>query len=458
MKKSIFIVISVMVLVVAILAGRMLFRREAEPTAAFSAEQVVSQSEAVSEKIPPEADLDEVLSPTNVVMEEELPAEMANLLAKRILAAMTGGASAEAGALAPASLWDESVSLKLRRQLVWRFARSDDPADFQLLTEYLTSSDGDPRIQALILESLGESKNPEARKWVLSALDADDERIVCAALRGLAKMDHSADLALFSNFLLLTEASLGIRAEAAMALGTLTSTEAGEQLVAAYRTVGPGADVLREALINGLGQRDISETESFFREVLANETNAEHRLSIVETVSEAKGDTAPFLSDCLRDADSELRAEAAWNMGMLDGEHGDVLCEHLKTETDSEVRKRLYEALDDQEIIDVPLVLARSLQEEDVEVQLAAYTLVATRLDDIEDVAERKSAELELIGEFERMAVESETLNQRLRAVIGLRRMQTEGSGAALDRLIGQSTDPRVITATGIDLTELMKE
>jgi len=362
------------------------------------------------------------------------------------------------GAFESAGLWDAALPFGIRCQIAGRLARSSNPDEFRLLTEYLMSPKGDPRIKASAIEALGESPNPEARKWILSALSANEGKIVCGALRGLAKMDNPGDIRLFADLLFSIETSAGIRAEAARALGTLSSPEAGAQLIAAYQAMDPDDEVMREALIDGLGRRNINETVSFFRQVLADEKNPEYRLNILEAVSKAKGDTASFFMDCLSDADSKVRAEAAWNMTMIDGDYGAALSERLRTETDPEVRQRLYEALDGKKNIDIPLILARSLQEEDAGVQLAAYTLIATHLRDIGDDTERKSAELELTDEFERMAVESKTLDQRLRAVIGLRRLQTDGSSEALKRVVARSTDPRVITATSISLEELMKE
>jgi len=456
MKKIVFITGSIGVLAVVLIAGRMLFIPKAEPVSAPVAGQALSASKTASATI--EGASANRSSGITAATKADLTADQASMLAQKIMAAMTGGGSAaKVAALDPASLWDTSLSLKVRRQLAWRLARSDDPADFKLLTDYLMSAEGDSSIKALLVESLGESPHPKARDWILSALNADDEQMVCSALRGLAKMDNLDDVKLFTDLLLSSATPGGIRAEAALALGALSAPEAGTLLMTAYNAADPDDDVLREALINGLGRRDIAETESFFRQLLTTKTDAESRIRIIEAVSAAQGDTAPFLLDYLNDADNDVRAEAAWNIGMLDGDHGAALSERLRTESDPDVRQRLYEALDGQENINVPLVLERSLLEGDVDVQLAAYSLVAANLNRIEDPAERYSAELELVHEFERMAVESGTLNQHLRAVIGLRRMDTEASDVALVRIISQSTDPRVITATDIDLEELLQ-
>ncbi len=418
-------------------------------------------SELPMEEIPDSTkSVEEIVSPITLETEKELVPEKAAELAQKIMDTIVGNNSAESAKRLDASnLWDASLPLKVRRQIAWMLVRSSDPSDFINLTDYLSSADGDSRIKALILESMGESANPDARGVILSALESDDEQVVRGALRGLAKMNNPEDVGRLADLLLSDDASIGLRAEAAWSLGALSSPKATEQLMAAYQNAEVDDELLREVAIEGLGRRNIAETDAFFRQVLSTETDSDVRVSVIEAVSEADGDTDPFLKDFAVDSDSEVRAESIWNLGMLDeGDDGDFLCEQLKNETDSEVRKRLYEALDGQDTIDVPLVLQESLKETDVETQLAAYTLVATHLVEIKDPVERESAEIEVAAEFERMAVESKTLNQRLRAVIGLRRMKTEGASAALLRIVGQSEDPRVITATGIDLTIIVTE
>lgn len=452
MKRTTYTAILVVAVIAAIFIGRTLFRTAeskssitSDPTDSLpiTTVQIIDKASDVSPELP-------------AAPEEKMSSEMTQSFAKKVLAAMPRGGLAIQAALDPSLLWDNSVPFELRRQLVWQLVHSDDPADFQLLTQYISSPNADLKVTALIIESLSESSNPQARELILSALDLNNDLIVRSALRGLAGLDNPSDIKLFSTLLFSEKTSSSIRAEAAVALGALSSPKAGEILMSAYRAASPEDEALLEALINGLGQRDIAQTETFFKEVLAEETDPSLRLNIVESISNAKGDTSQFLIDCLSDADSDIRAEALWNMSMLEGDYGKILSELLCTESNPEVRQRLYEALDGQENVDVPLVLERSLQEEDVESQLAAYTLIATHLDEIDDPQEREDAEFVLINEFEKMAINSATLNQRLRAVVGLQRIQTAKADAAIERIVGQSSDPRIIRATRKNIQSLM--
>jgi hypothetical protein len=373
--------------------------------------------------------------------------------AHKILGIITGGSSGEAlNDFDPTRLWNASLPLKIRRQIAWDVVRRGNSSDFNLVTEYLTSQNGDPFIQEYILELLGSSSHPGARDLILPALKSDNERMVRSALRGLAKLNNSKDINLFDALFLSKDTSIGIRTEAATSLGMNDSPKAAQKLISAYNRADPDDELIRELAIEGLGRRDIAETEVFFRQILSVETNSDLRVSIFEAISDAKGNIEPFLKDFINDNDSDVREEVVWNLGMLEGNHGKLLCEHLNNETDPEVRKRIYEALDEQDSFDISLVLQESLQDTDLEAQLASYTLIAAHLNQIKDPDERESAELVITGELEQMAVDGVKLNQRLRAVIGLRRMKTDGSSEALMRIVGRSDDPRVIMATGVDL------
>lgn len=389
--------------------------------------------------------------PANKEAPTKSPAQDSAKLAEKLKATFLGRAEID-----PAQLWDPTADLKTRRRIAWHLARSSNPIDFKTVTDYLSSPDGDPRVKALILESLGESPHPEARTWILAALDTGDEAMILSALRGLAGLDHPGDEARFADLLNSPTASAALCAEAALALGALSSLNSEKILISAYQTAPAEDDELREMILTGLGQRNIAETQAFFQSLLDQEPDPERRLEIVSAVSDAPGDAAPFLIQQLSDSDSNVRAEAVWALSMQEADLNEILCDQLEAETNSEVRQRLYEALDEQENPDLPLILKHSLKEENINTQLAAFSLIATRLDEIENPTERESAEFVLANELEQMAVDGTTLNQRMRAVIGLQRMNTAQAEDALKRVISNSTDPRVIHATRTDLQELI--
>jgi len=450
MEKRLFIIL--MVGIVIAFAVKSFFMTFREQKSIPVTEQPSSTRKKAAKPVLNQKPITTALQPkANITTSEGLTPEEARQLSDEIAKALSG-LNTEVD---PAGLWDDSLPLKVRRRIARQLLRSGAPSDFYFLTEYLMSPDGDLNIKALIVESLGESSHPEARAWILSALEADEDQIVRAALRGLAATDNSADMDLFAGLLSAGTPS-AIRIEAAKALGVVSDPEAGRILMDAWGAADPEDEVFRRALIEGLGQRDIDETRVFFEQLMAEETDPKVRLNVLEAISEAKGDTDSFFLDCLNDFDGRIRAEAAWNMAFSDGNHGAELSEQLSAESDPNVRKRLYEALDGQEHINLSLVMGLAEKEDRPDVELAACTLLAVNLDAIEDVSERNSTEQALIDYFEQTAVDGSTLNQRLRAVIGLRRMQTDRASAALERVISQSEDPRVIMGTGIDLTEMI--
>src|SRR5439155_18660784 len=132
-------------------------------------------------------------------------------------------------------------------------------------------------------------------------------------------------------------------------------------------------DIVTEVL-NAIGRRDFSETQTFFQNYLRSpNTSSDLRVAAIEALSETKGDPTAFLVSVASDVDSDVRASAAWVMIATEatGNAGGQLLGLLQSEQDSDVRLRLYQALENQESFDVASVLAAVQKETDPAARVA---------------------------------------------------------------------------------------
>jgi HEAT repeat protein len=363
-----------------------------------------------------------------------------------VFRAFRSASEQELEGLSFSDLSNESLSLAVRRKLAWRLAQDSKAEDWAAIKAYLSSPDADVRVKAVMVEALGQSANPEARDWLVSAVDCGDDRIIRASLRGLAEMDDPCNVALFMNLLSSATVSPDVRAAAAEALGKLSAAEGGQYLIQVWDGGGPE---LQEIILQGLAHRNIAETEEFFGRILKESTDPELRLSVVESASQASGNAESFLLDCLSDSDSAVRAEAAWGLASRQGGGcAEKLMDCVKTEQDESVKGRLYEALGAQSDLDAGEVLALAQTEMNDAVRLSAYGAVIERFEDLSP-ADRETADQELSSELKWMAVNGETLNVRLMAVTDLQKIRTDRAEKVLQEIVAESHDPRVIQATG---------
>lgn len=377
-----------------------------------------------------------------------------SLLVQKVLSAFCNGSEGELAGLTVADLFDESLSLTIRRKLAWYLAQNSRPEDMALIWTYLSSPDVDARVKAVIVEALGHSTDPAARDWLVSALDCGDVRIIRAALRGLAEMDDPRNAGIFIKLLSSASISPDVREAAAEALGRLSTPESGQYLMEAWESSDPA---MRDVILQGLARRNMDETADFFDRIMQDSSNPDLRLAVVESVSQASGNPEPFLLNCLGDTDPAVRAEAAWGLALQeDGNCAEQLIDCLSAEPDESVKEQLYNALGVQSNLNAGAVLALAQTEMNDSVRLSAYGAVIERFDDLSP-ADRRMADLELSSELKWMAVNGESLNVRLRAAVGLRRMQTESSENALKEIIAEAHDPRVIHATGVTLESLLQ-
>lgn len=349
-------------------------------------------------------------------------------------------------------LLDKTASLKDRRQAVWTLAKNGSNAALAELEKAFWDNDTPTYLKAAIVEALGYSPSPRGKELIFTALENDDDAVACAAIRGLSAIGDEEAVSTLSNIVLSTNESSNVLSEAALGLGNIDSPSAYNALVNAYYKTTPGNTDLKEDIITALGQRDIAETGEFLQKILdENTANPSLRLAIVEAVEDAKGDTSSFLLRNLHDKDSEVRAEAAWALAVADepGNIAEELQKLLLTEKDAEVRKRLYQALDNQESANIDAAAQIIFQETDSDARLAGYDFLAKNLALSASEYSIEQFEKIAVPELREAALTAKNSNTRLGAVITLKRANTTESYRALEEISAKSTDMKVIKAIG---------
>ncbi len=375
---------------------------------------------------------------------------------KTVLRREKGGESEdrEAALADPAAvLMDPDAPPGSRRRAAWLLARRGDEEALRVLEQVFPDSPA--ALKAVIAEALGYAKTPAAREMLLRIFSSEsDEAVLRGAVRGIAALGGSEGVELLAGALHSPERSLAVRIEAAEALGAVGSPQALKMLVDSYQffSSADGAldrDLLR-GVLGGLGRRDISETREFFEALLDSPgTDREVRLASVEALEQASGEVGPFLVKYLRDPDPDVRAAVAWSLAMAEepGQISEDLAAILAQEEVAEVRSRIYQALENQEAIDSTAVLERALAETEPAARLAASSFLADRIAMGVGGAVREQFDAAMVPELVEVALSDRDLDEKLKAVLALRRASTEASLEALRDIANRSTEARIVQA-----------
>jgi HEAT repeat protein len=347
-------------------------------------------------------------------------------------------------------LFDKEASLKERRQAAWTLAKNGSTENLLELEKAFLDSDTPIYLKAAIVEALGYSPNPLGKKLILTAIEDDNDVVVRAAIRGLSVIGDEEAVSKLSDIVVSTDASSTVISEAALGLGKINSPDAYDTLVSAYYSAIPENADFREDIIAALGQRDISETSQFFQKILdENTANPSLRLAIIEAVEDAKGDISSFLLNNLHDKDSEVRAAACWALATA-SESGLItkeLQELLLTEEDAGVRKRLYQALGNQESADIDTTAQIIFKETDSDTRLTGYDFLAKKLVSSKNADLMEWFDKAAVPELREVALTADKSGSRLGAVITLKRANTIESHRALEEILAKSADTEVIKA-----------
>ncbi len=428
---------------------------QTKPVGTERIEEKIPTVDIVPAQIPPVKD--QVSQPED----EQSPPQSANeeLIAKAVFKALNNQLSPEGiteSELREAQtiVADRTNSLKTRRQAAWDLATMGDAQSLDVLKELLMDPQTPAALKATILEGLGYSYEPQAKELLLEGLEDENETVVRAGIRGLGVLGDADSISILSDILYSAEASDSIVQEAAMTLGGIEQHEAYDVLVNAYNdSQATQRENLREDIIDALGQRDISETADFLQRIIDDNPVGEPlRVVAVEAVEDAQGDKSAFLLNNLHDPDSEVRAAAAWALAVDEepAQVADVLSRMLVNEQDAEVRKRLYQAIANQNTPQNESLTGLVLAESDPDARLAGYDLLAQQLQSSESTQFAQQFDELVVPQLRETALTAKHLNQRLSAVIALKRAQTEESERALEKIAAESSDKRVLKAVGM--------
>jgi HEAT repeat protein len=279
---------------------------------------------------------------------------------------------------------------------------------------------------------------------LLGLLKDPSEAIVQAAIRGLSQLGSPEAVTALTQLLNDSLRSSDLRTEAAAGLGNISGQPAMDALAQAALTLGD-EDLVTQVL-NAIGGRDFSETQSFFQKYMGSAVSSDLRVAAIESLWQAKGDPTAFLASYISDPNAEVRASAAWAISATDtaGSAGPQLLASLQGEQDPEVRRRLYQALSNQDSFDTGTALALLQRETDPTARVAGMDLLAKTLHDNPTPALQTYFDQTAAPALKNAALTGETSSERMAAVIALVRASTPSAMSVLQDIAQQSTDPKV--------------
>jgi len=368
---------------------------------------------------------------------------------------MSAGATSATGAVAHAAvdaqmsvndlikaLKDGALPMSERKAAIQALAKLGTPEAIAALKEALTS--GSEELRVAVAEGLGECTSPECTAMLLGLLNDPSQAIVQAAIRGLAQLGSPEAVTALTQLLNDSLRSGDIRSEAATGLGNITGPGAMAALAQAAMTLGD-EDLVTQVL-SAIGGRDFSETQSFFQQYMGSAVSSDLRVAAIESLAQAKGDPTAFLAGYISDSDAEVRASAAWTMSATDatGNASPQLLAALQGEQDPEVRRRLYQALGNQQSLDTSTALALVQRETDPAARVAGMDLLASSLRNNPTPEVQTFFDQTAAPALKNTALTGETSHERMAALIALVRASTPSAMSALQDLAQQATDPRV--------------
>jgi HEAT repeat protein len=340
------------------------------------------------------------------------------------------------------ALKNNSLPMSERKAAIQALAKLGTPEAVAALKEALAGGPDDLRVA--IAEGLGECGSPDCAAMLLGLLKDPSEAIVQAAIRGLAQLGTPEAVTALTQLLNDPLRSSDIRSEAATGLGNVSGPGAMQALAQAAMTLGD-EDLVTQVL-NAIGGRDFSETQAFFQQYMGSAVSSDLRVAAIESLWQAKGDPTAFLASYLSDSDAEVRASAAWAMSATDttGNAGPQLLAALQGEQDPDVRRRLYQALGNQQSFDTSTALALVQRETDPTARIAGMDLLASSLRNNPTPEVQTYFNQTAAPALENTALTGATSQERMAAVIALVRASTPSAMSALQDIAQQSTDPKV--------------
>ncbi|MES2570925.1 MAG: HEAT repeat domain-containing protein [Verrucomicrobiota bacterium] len=239
-----------------------------------------------------------------------------------------------------------------------------------------------------------------------------------------------------------------LRLEAALGLGNIATPRAGDSLIEAFRMFSEPE--VHEQLLGALGHFPFHQIEPTWKEFLEDpNTPAELRVAAVDALSNSSFEALAFLKTMAEsDRDPEVREMSAWAIAAHNqtGSMGQELARMAKAEPEADVRRRLYEALTMQSDNPGESLLPVIQSETDVAARVAGFNALgeAIRRGASDGVTAEFNAKI--VPELKAIAVSTESLNIRMRAVFAVRRADTPAARQALE-VLSQTSNPKIALA-----------
>lgn len=352
-----------------------------------------------------------------------------------------------------ALLHDKAGPLKKRCNAAYILAREANDATFYHFQDIFYDAQTPSELKTAILTGIGYSNSSAKIELINDGLKDSDEDVVCGAIRGLQGFSDDYAVQTLSDFVYSDNASETVKKEAISSLGGIQNPASVKVLTDSYYAfLEAGNNNFSTDIITAAGQKDFSQTQAFFTDVLKNsENNTSSRLAVAEAFENSDGQASSVLLSLLHDKNSEVRAAAAWSLATAT-ETGDISAELLaavKQETDSETKKRLYQSLGSQENVNTAEIIPSITSETNLSTRLAGYNLVAVKLYK-KDQQTQDWFVTQALPELKDTALNAATRNARLNAVIAIKRAGLAQTKDVLYEIAKTSKDKSVVQATGV--------
>jgi HEAT repeat protein len=341
---------------------------------------------------------------------------------------------------------DEHVDLAQRRIYAYRLAHVGSPDAMAALLSVFRSAP--PEHKAFMAQLISSTGNPAVKEWLLPLLNEANERLAIAAIRGLSAIGGDEISARIAEILKDHQRSDRVRVEAAQGLAVIGTPAAIEILAEAFGQVSQD-DVATE-ILRSLGQFPFPTIAKTFSDYLsAPETPEEMRVVVVEALAFSTQEAVPFLLGLAEsDVSTDVRASAAWAISTHTDDRylGETLARLAEREQETDVRRRLYEAMLPQVNILAERLLPLVQAEDDIATRVAGFNAIGRAAGLEPSSVSAAVFDQQIVPELLQIATSENSLNIQMRAVFALRYARTAAAQGALS-VIAKTARPQVATA-----------
>jgi len=303
------------------------------------------------------------------------------------------------------------------------------------------------RILAAIMRDAGWPDTVRTQA-ALALVEGGSEREARSGIQALAVIGGEANTARLASILQDDKWPQNLRLQAALDLGHIGTPQARDILIGAFEQFDDPD--IQSQLLDSLGRFPFPQIEETWKEFLSSpDTPDELRVAAADALSNSTEESLPFLmSLASSDRDPEVREMAAWAISVagMDGPLGPELRDLALTEPDTDVRRRLYEAIMRQAENPAQTLLPQIREESDIAARIAGLNAVASSLGPESPPEVTGEFDSRFVPELTKVALSDTSLNLRMRSVFALRRAGTPAARQALST-IAQTPNPEVAQA-----------